>query len=41
MLKEFTKTAALEVQNMRIVFHARKPTSKERKKERKKEIGLG
>jgi len=26
--------AALEVLNMRVVFHARKPTSKERKKER-------
>ena len=31
-----TKTGVLEVRNMRIVFHARKPTSKERKKERKK-----
>jgi flagellar biosynthesis component FlhA len=38
MLKEFTKTAALEVQNMRIVFHARKPTSKERKKEKERDV---
>ena len=33
-----TKTGVLEVRNMRIVFHARKPTSKERKKEKERDV---
>ena len=32
-----TKTSVLKVRIMRIIFHARKPTSEERKKERKRE----
>ena len=33
-----TKTAALEVRDMRIVFYPRKPTSKERKKEKERDV---
>jgi hypothetical protein len=32
------KTAALEVRIMRIFFDARKPTSKERKKEKERDV---
>ena len=33
-----TKTGVLEVRNMRIIFYPRKPTSKERKKEKEERL---